>query len=335
MGLVAVFTAAALIAAGRYPNLVPYLAACAGVWVIAAAFMAAGGIALPFLHQIAWTAANYARVNVTPYGRFNGGWQGFLDSTATAAAPLRAFLLFVAALPAILPLAALLGWLLRWRRVARPLRFPIAWLLALMAAMVLTTWPRPDIGHLAIVAPLGYALTALLVADRSPRWLGRAIAVVMLPWAVVSLVESGQVMAAETTLPSPVGNVRLGSHGRPAIARLLSLVRPSQPLYVHPYLPLFYFLTQAANPTRYSYLGPGMMTADDEASALHDLQANPPDWVLDLPLDARTVQRVFPSAPAAGVHFVLIENWIAANYQPLDPPLEIDGYRLLAQRGRP
>ncbi|MGP8246358.1 MAG: ArnT family glycosyltransferase [Bryobacteraceae bacterium] len=332
MGLVAVFTAASLLASGRRADLGPYLAACAGVWAAAAVFMAAGGIALPFLHQLAWTAANYSRVNVTPYGRFNGGWQGFLDSTAGAAAPLRAFLLLVAALPAILPVATLLGWLLRWRRIAQPLRFSLAWMLAVMAAMVLTTWPRPDIGHLTIVAPLGYVLAALLLADRAPRWLGRAIAVVMLPWALVSLAESGRGIGADATLPSPVGNLRLDPGARPAIARLLSLVHPSQSLYVHPYLPLFYFLTQAANPTRYSYLGPGMMTAADEASALHDLKANPPAWVLDLPLDARTVRRVFPSAPAAGVHFASIENWIAANYQPLDPPLEIDGYRLLARR---
>jgi hypothetical protein len=332
MGLVAAITAIALLSSARRAFLWPYLAACAAVWAAAAAFLAAGGIALPFLHQLAWTAANYSRVNVTPYGRFNGGWQGFLDSTAAAAAPLRAFLFLVAALPAILPVAALLGWLLGWRRVAQPLRFPLAWLLALMAAMVLTTWPRPDIGHLTIVAPLGYALAALLLADRAPRWLGRAAAVVMLPWALVSLAESGRAIAAEVTLPSPVGNLRLDPDARPAIARLLSLVHPSQPLYVHPYLPLFYFLTQASNPTRYSHLAPGMMTAADEASTLRDLKVNSPGWVLYLPLDARTLQRVFPSAPAASVHFAYIENWIAANYQPLDPPLEIDGYRLLVRR---
>jgi hypothetical protein len=97
-------------------------------------------------------------------------------------------------------------------------------------------------------------------------------------------------------------------------------------------LPLFYFLTQAANPTRYSYLGPGMMTAADQASALADLKRNPPDWVLYLPLDARTVQRVFPSAPVDSVHFAAIENWIDANYRPVNPPLEIEGYRLLARR---
>ncbi|MGA2143604.1 MAG: hypothetical protein ABSH49_01330 [Bryobacteraceae bacterium] len=330
MVLVAAGTVVALIA--RRGFLWPYLAACAGVWAAAAAFMLARGIALPFLHQLAWTAANYARVNVTPYGRFNGGWQGFLDSTAAAPAPLRAFLFLIAALPAILPVVSLLGWLLAWRSVSKPLRFSIAWMLAVMVAMVLTTWPRPDIGHLATVAPLGYALAGLLLAVRAPRWFGLAVAAVMLPWAVVSLVESGQAIASAATIPSPAGNLRLAPAVRPAIARLLSLVHPSQPLYVHPYLPLFYFLTQAANPTRYSYLGPGMMTAADQASALADLKRNPPDWVLYLPLDARTVQRVFPSAPADSVHFAAIENWIAANYRPLNPPLEIEGYRLLARR---
>ena len=332
MGLVAAVTAAALILGARRAFLWPYLTACAGVWTAAAAFIMASRIALPFLHQLAWTAANYSRVNVTSYGRFNGGWQGFLDSTAAASWSLRAFLFAIAALPAILPPIALLGWLAGCRSVPPRLRFPIAWMLAAMSAMVLATWPRPDIGHLTVVAPLGYVLAALLLALRVPRWLGLAAAAAILPWAAVSLVASGQALAAETTLPSPVGDLRLDPAARPAIARLLSLVHPSQTLYVHPYLPLFYFVTQAANPTRYSYLGPGMMTAADEASVLGDLQRNPPGWVLYLPLDARTVERVFPSAPAAAAHFTAIENWIAADYQPLDPRLEIEGYRLLTRR---
>jgi hypothetical protein len=332
MGLVVAAAAVVLLLGGRRSFLWPYLAACAGIWAAAAAFMAAGGIALPFVRQLAWTAANYSRVNVTAYGRFNGGWQGFLASTSAVPAPLRAFLFLIAALPAILPVVSLCGWLLSWRRVSKPLQFPVAWMLAAMAAMVLTAWPRPDIGHLTTVAPLGYALTGLLLAARAPRWLGLAVAAMVLPWASISVVEAGRNIAADRTVQSPVGNLKLDPASSPVIVRLLSLVQPSGSLYVHPYLPLFYFLTQAANPTRYSHLAPGMMTAGDETSALTDLKRRPPDWVLYLPLNASTVQRVFPSAPAGSVHFAAIENWIASNYQPIDPPLEIEGYRLLTRR---
>ena len=33
---------------------------------------------------------------------------------------------------------------------------------------------------------------------------------------------------------------------------LLSVVRPGSGLFVYPYMPLLYFLTQAENPTRFS-----------------------------------------------------------------------------------
>ena len=37
----------------------------------------------------------------------------------------------------------------------------------------------------------------------------------------------------------------------PEMHTLLEQVRPGQSLFVHPYMPILYFVTQARNPTRY------------------------------------------------------------------------------------
>jgi hypothetical protein len=78
-------------------------------------------------------------------------------------------------------------------------------------------------------------------------------------------------------------------------------VHPGASLFVYPYLPIAYFLTQARNPTRYAYLNPGMMTHADEAAVLAQLQADPPEWLLYLRLSREEFLRVFPHGGNAGL----------------------------------
>jgi hypothetical protein len=129
-------------------------------------------------------------------------------------------------------------------------------------------------------------------------------------------------------LHTPVGDVRASAEEAPVVEELLSRVRPHQSLFVYPYKPLLYFLTQAENPTRYPYLQPGLMTGEDARLTLSELEARPPEWVLYMDLDRAEFERVFPAGKSLDPHYPQLESWIQANYRSAAcPPL--GGYVLL------
>src|SRR5262249_35741968 len=102
-------------------------------------------------------------------------------------------------------------------------------------------------------------------------------------------------------------------------------------LFVYPYMPIHYFVTQARNPTRFSFLAPGMMTDREASIALDELRANPPQWVLYMHLTREEFLRVFPHAANLDWRFATCEEWIEKNYQP-DPQVIVWGYRLYERR---
>jgi 4-amino-4-deoxy-L-arabinose transferase-like glycosyltransferase len=277
--------------------------------VAAAAALWLGGILPAFLQQLQWLSKNYSSVNVMHYGAIIGGYAALFEGASAWELPVRFCVVFCLALPAILPIVALVGGVV-W------LRLQIPYLLLCMLALVASTYPRSDIAHLAYVSALPYALAGILLyrlAPARPRaWLTISIGV----WAAVFALQ-GQLHGKFQSLTTPVGNVRASADEAPAVAELLARVQPHQSLFVYPYKPLFYFLTQAENPTRYSYLAPGMMSNDDARIVLSELEASPPEWVLYLDLNQAEFERVFPSGKGLSSHFPQLENWIKANYRPV------------------
>src|SRR5260370_11907597 len=89
---------------------------------------------------------------------------------------------------------------------------------------------------------------------------------------------------------------------------------------------LNYFLTQAKNPTRFSFLAPGMMTDREELEALSQLRAQPPEWLLYMQLSREEFLRVFPHGSTLNWRFETLEDWFQKNYRPTD--VTVQGYAL-------
>jgi hypothetical protein len=70
------------------------------------------------------------------------------------------------------------------------------------------------------------------------------------------------------------------------------------------------------------------MTSDDEAAALKDLEETPPESVMYLQLTRDEFLRVWPNAQNLSHRFAKIEDWIAREYVPVEPPVSLSGYRL-------
>jgi hypothetical protein len=196
-----------------------------------------------------------------------------------------------------------------------------------MLALVASCYPRPDVMHLTFVSAPMFVVAAALISRCFPKV--RYLAFYVLVWAVILAGNLAKVRLADLTIASPVGELEVDARHAAGMERLLEEVHTGDSLYVHPYMPQFYFLTQSVNPSRYSYLAPGMMGAEDEQSVLADLRAAPPEWVLYLPLSKKEFVRVFPNASELSHRFTRLEQWIEEHYQPLDEPVAVSGYRLL------
>lgn len=312
--------------------LIPYICGlCAGAAIIVAALQATG-LLLPLMHQMLWLRRNYSDVNIMSYGSVNGGYRLALGGATGIERLSRPLAVFCFALPAVLPIVALVAWSL-WMLLRRAERLwaanhAIPYLLACMVMYMASTYPRPDVAHLRIVAVLPAMLTAVWVARCTPRWLAVGAFAVLAVGAEMFLAQTARDLRDEVAVMTPVGTLRAAPSDAQALGALLQAVHPDDALYAHPYMPLLYFLTQGRNPTRYSFLAPGMMTGNDEIATLEALHNSPPRWLLYFPLSRAEFLRVFPHAAGLNHRFPMIEAWCRREYVPVDPPVVVGGYQL-------
>jgi Dolichyl-phosphate-mannose-protein mannosyltransferase len=302
--------------------------------------MASTGILLPFLNQMVWLRTNYSEVNWMRYGSIIGGYSASFRNLSPSGYLIHLGILVCFALPAILPILVLAGWVVeyfsrRQRQQSLPKGLPVWYLLACVVAYVTSTLPRPDITHLAFVAALSYALAAILIGRYLSVVSQTVVLVLLLPWAAAV---GGRIVVNARgleKLESAVGTLRVNPADADGLKRLQLFVKPGDRIFVHPYMPLLYFLTQAENPSRFSFLAPGMMSEREERTALLELQAKPPKSVLYLRLEREEFLRIFPNAARLDHRFRNLERWIELNYSPLDPPLSVAGYELWTRRTAP
>jgi hypothetical protein len=306
----------------------PYAAGLAAGCITVAGTLAASGLLTGTVGQMRWLQAHYFDVNFMPYGAIIGGYRRALGSGSLLQMGIRAAALFCFVLPAVLPFAALVGWAGTFRQAEEPSadQDEIRYLLLCMSAFTLTTFPRMDNMHLAFVSPIAYALTGAWLSRRAPRLLTRSVLLFLSVWAVLFLVNAASQLRAES-VNTPAGVVRVGGDAA-GLRSLIRTVHPGEGLYVHPYMPVLYFLTAGRNPTRFSFLNPGMMGPAEELVALQELRARPPEWILYLPVSRAEFLRVFPHGGQLDHRFRRIEDWILTAYVPVEPTISVQGYRL-------
>jgi len=284
---------------------------------------------LPLLRAMVWNSARYALANRISYGAMFESPGGLLAVGNGAQRAVTALFLLATFLPAILPPLAALAWLPSLRNP----RSPEILLLLSGVAFIGSTYPRWDLLHLLY----GFPVFAILVAIWVERHVRRAAAVAL---AAVVLIPAG-VMAAKNlagpealeTVDTPVGKIKAS----PADARQLRVavgaIRRGETLFVFPYQPMLYFLTAARNPTRYSFVQPGMMSQEDERAVTNQLKDSPPQWLLYAEFSPQDYLRVWPSSNPRDLRMPAIEDFIREYYIRW-PGAENEGveYRLLARR---
>src|SRR4030095_12292757 len=119
-------------------------------------------------------------------------------------------------------------------------------------------------------------------------------------------------------MQTPAGEIRIQPEDGKLFEVFYSRVRPGHSLFVFPYFATVYFFTRGINPTRFSYLQPALMTDEDEATALKELQTKPPVWIVYSDVTPEVYLQHWPSSNPKRLRLHLLEQFFKQNYRPAE-----------------
>ena len=337
VGLIALPLAAWMIFRGSMRTTVTLI--CGGVVVTAvcAASLAAQGALAPMIHHFLWTGSNYSGPNRVPYGYAGTGFDEALSGLNPVAKALFSVVLASMLLPSVLPPLTYAGWAawVAFNRSEDSLRKgEIAFLLICSVALFASTYPRWDNGHLLYVAPIYYVLAATLAYWALPRRLLPPLFAALL--ALLAFLWWQPLMKERefASLQTASGRVTVRPEDRALVESISNRVHPGDSLFVFPNFPSVYFLTGGVNPSRFSFLQAGLMTDEDEQSALRDLERKPPHWVVYWDVPIERYLKTSPSADPARLRFNHIEQYLRDNYRWVETHDHWHGpYSILERKG--
>jgi hypothetical protein len=168
----------------------------------------------------------------------------------------------------------------------------LAFLVAWSALFYLQVVTRSDQTHLLMTLPPFFLLTAVgwstvreIIADHRilDITLSTVFAIVVASFLwILKPVVLPDVTRANEQLTLERGGVRIEQAGKVAdfVQRLQAYVPPTRSILALPYQPMFYFLCERRNPTRWNYLWPGDQTARDYERLIEEAERDPPAVVL-------------------------------------------------------
>jgi hypothetical protein len=248
-GLAMLAAAAAFLSPRRWLELAVYALGCLLVPIgLVIYLISQHALAAAFDGVIVFAATRYASIQMVPFGTF------------VAAQNLPLLLLF--------PAAGLLIGLIcvpKWRACFHDSRFRLC--AAFAVAGFAGCFPRPDITHIAFVAPLGLPLLAYLVTRLNPslpRTFRCALAGVLIGLCIPVGISFARVMhealRAEIT-PLPRGNlVILQQPGAAALLARLTTLPSGDGYFFYPYMFMAPFLSGREHVSKYDHFVPGYTT---------------------------------------------------------------------------
>jgi hypothetical protein len=285
---------------------------------IAAAYLQWNHALAPLIQSMLWTGANYTGANRIPFGKvvkMAGGASDIHTVPFTQDFLANLYIL----LAAILPFAAVAGWCLYQRRSRHRADWAeILPLLGATAALLLSAWPRWTADELLYTAALSSGLCAALSYRVIPEQSRRAVGIILLLAAAAAAGQKAYAAMDLYPFQTRVGTVHGTGQDKEFLETLERRVPKGDSLFAFPYLPLTYYLLEAHNPTRYPYLQPGMMNAGDEASAVAELSATPPHWVIYEELPAAAILILWPGSDPARIPMAAMHAYIAEHYRDVE-----------------
>lgn len=297
-------------------HLLPFCGGILLVSVPAIIWLASHGALMPMIDNLFWVASRYSKANSVPYAYAVGGPGPHWDDVDPSLTLYMRIMLFIGAAryyiaPIGVPVLLVIYGFIAWRGRLDAQRQ----LLVLSAAAVfLTSYPRWDLNQLLfIMAP--FAVLIALLAYRLPLLAQPALMVVAFLWATMNYTAAWRVAAKDVTFPTRVGYQRGPVLMATAYERLEARVPEGATLFAFPYLPSLGFALHARNPIRYSFLQPGMMSKQDEANALGDLERTPPRFIIRQYFPDDQVLHTWPNSDRSTLAMSSIRQFIERRYR--------------------
>jgi hypothetical protein len=168
----------------------------------------------------------------------------------------------------------------------------LAFLVVWSALFYLQVVTRSDQTHLLMTLPPFFLLSAFgwsIVRETTANYrkidiiLSSVLAIVVVSFLwIVRSVALPDVTRANELLTLERGGVRIEQARMVVdfVQRLEAYVPPTRSILALPYQPMFYFLCERRNPTRWNYLWPGDQTARDYERLIDEAEHDPPAVVL-------------------------------------------------------
>jgi len=306
-------------------------------------FFLAGGLPDLIYANLIWPLTNYHNVNVVPYGYGLGeliyqmSWEPWLKLwlPAWAAFPAGVFLLGPFLIVLTLPLLILIFTVASY---FMPTNRP-----SLFNALLLPYWGvglglwlselhRKDIVHLVYGSPV---VLILLLVVWNNCWGHREVLRKLGLWLVsLSLLVYGVVHILEPLSAHRKIVTRRGTlyafKADDALNFLQEETKPKEEVFIYPYYPMYYFLADIKNPSRYSILMYLINTTKQFDEAISSIKEKKVKYVLwDTLIEGKNIQLFFPNYRLLPDKELMLEQYLKQYYHMIGIK---NGFRIMIRR---
>jgi hypothetical protein len=281
--------------------------------------------ALVAMHRcLVWPFHNYSAANQVRYGDMNWsnhardilfhngtGWIRILKAVAVSPN-------FIMPVLPIISLGLLFHWTRQFRRKPNTDTALRVWISSLLCGLLVSVViVRADIIHFMYLAPFFYLILAW--GMESGLGIPRQVRIflkgyVLLAFGLMGVALLVGALGADTLTQTRRGPIK--SHGGDtAISYLLKSTHAGDLMYVHPYLPLYYFLTATENPCPLDFFQPGMSSADQAQGLVNCLHTSRVERVLLEPEFSDKISASWPNTPLNRIAVDPIADYVARNYR--------------------
>jgi len=276
-----------------------------------------------------WPSQSYGAVNKVPYalGIFDQYWKhwfvnksGFKWTIAMASALTVPFV-FVAALPALLPL---LGLRYKWKSASPEL---ILFLLC-GCAMWISEIHRKDIYHLVFGSPLLIVICIHFLGNSTKKAADLSLQLLSIFAGLLLAFNLLQVVLAHS-IPTRVGTIALFKND-PVLDFLNANTKPGEDIFIYPFAPMYYFLSATSNPTRFSILEYNYNRSSEFRQVIQVLEQRKVHYVLwDTNFESKLAPVVYPECPPMPPSSYLIEPYLQSHYTMVK---DVDGLYIMERK---
>lgn len=322
----------------------PLIAGYAGLGgMVLLFFSIQGGLPDLVYSTFLWPLANYHNVNIAPYGYglFEFYWPSWLNILQhflpeTVSQGLRGLFLVPFAVILSLPFLVAVLALISCRSPSnRPTIFHSTTITYYCCgyALWISEIHRMDIFHAIYGAPLLLiAFIGIWNLGYEKMRLFRTSVLYFISFCLLSFGTSNGLIASSANhkIETRRGTIyRFGDDS--ALRYLEEHTRPGEQVFIYPYYPMYYFLANINNPTRYNNLIYGYHTDDQFHEVISDLEKKKVKLVLwDTLVEGKNLKTWFPRYEHPPEEQLILERYLQTHYDVIG--IE-NGFRIMRRRG--